>query len=285
MEFFRPTSVAEALSLLDRHEDARCLAGGATLVAMMNAGLVEPSQLVSLAGLPELAGITKLPDGSVRIGAMTRHAETASSPLLRFGQRVLSATAAKIANVPVRNMGTIGGSLAFADPAADYLPALAALDAMVEVASLQGSRTMPASDLIVDWYTTKLGPKEMITGVVIPPVPNESVGVFEKLERTAGDYAIASVALVITFEADVCSAARISIGACAPGPVRRREAELLVEGSRFDRPAILEAGRMLAQACDPVDDVRASAEYRRRVIPRLLVKTMERARAAAGGAS
>lgn len=285
MDFFRPTSVAEALSLLDQHEDAQCLAGGATLVAMMNAGLVEPPQLISLAALREIAGICRFADGSVRIGAMTRHAETASSEHLLSGQRVLSAAAAKIANVPVRNMGTIGGSLAFADPAADYLPALACLDATVEVAAPQGSRTLPISDLIVDWYTTSLQAKEMITGIVLPPAPDGWIGRFEKLERTAGDYAIVSVAVVLAFERDVCSAARIAIGACAPGPVRLREAEQLIEGSRLDCAAIVEAGRLLAEACDPVDDVRASAEYRRRVIPRLLARTLEQAYAAAGGAS
>jgi carbon-monoxide dehydrogenase medium subunit len=285
MELFRPTSVAEAVSLLDRHEDARCLAGGATLVAMMNAGLVEPSQLISLAELGELAGITASADGTVRVGAMTRHAETAASTAFDSGQRVLSAAAAKIANVPVRNMGTIGGSLAFADPAADYLPALACLDAVIEVVSQHGARTLPVAELIVDWYTTTLEAKEIIAAVVVPPAPDGAVAVFEKLERTAGDYAIVSVALVASAEGGVCRSARIAIGACAPGPVRRREAELLIEGTRFDADAILKAGRILADACDPVDDVRASAAYRRRVIPRLLAKTMEQARAALGAGS
>lgn len=132
MEFFRPKSIDAALSLLSEQEGARCLAGGATLVAMMNAGLIEPSRLVSLADLSELSGISILEDGSVRIGALTRHAETAQSRSFKDGQKVLATAAGKIANVPVRNMGTIGGSLAFADPAADYLPALAILDAVIE---------------------------------------------------------------------------------------------------------------------------------------------------------
>lgn len=280
MDFFRPTTVAETLSLLAQHEGARCLAGGATLVAMLNAGLVEPSCLISLADLRDLIGIKARPDGSVRIGAMTRHVETANSPHFRAGQRALSLAAAKIANVPVRNMGTIGGSLAFADPAADYLPALAALDASVEVTSLNGARTINVSDLILDWYTTSLEPTELISGVIVPPAPAHTIGFFEKLERTAGDYAIASTALVLAVERGICTVARIAVGACAAGPIRLREAEALLEGSRLEDDVIRAAGRMLAEASDPVDDVRASADYRRLVIPRLLAKTIASARTA-----
>ena len=285
MDFYRPTNIDEALTFLTQHEGTRCLAGGATLVAMMNAGLVEPSGLISLANLPELSGITTLPDGSIRIGAMTRHVETACSMALRGGQRVLSAAAQKIANVPVRNMGTIGGSLAFADPAADYLPALSSLDALIEVTSPQGRRTIQIGAVIVDWYTTIFNSDDIITAVILPPAPDGSVGVFEKLERTAGDFAIASVALVLAMQDDVCSAASIAVGACGPGPVRLTEADALIAGSRLDEASIRAAGSMLAAACDPVDDVRASADYRRLVIPRLLAKTVARARVMLGGSS
>jgi aerobic carbon-monoxide dehydrogenase medium subunit len=285
MDFYRPTSLAEALSLLAQQEGARCLAGGATLVAMMNAGLVEPSGLISLADLRDLFGITSLPDGSVRVGATTRHVDTAQSTIFRAGQRVLPAAAEKIANPPVRNMGTIGGSLAFADPAADYLPALASLDAVVEVASRDGIRTLPIGDLVIDWYTTVLGVEDIITGVIVPPAPGGSIGVFEKLERTAGDFAIASVALVLAIEGGVCSAARIAIGGCAAKPVRLSEVEALIEGTRLDDAVLVKAGRMLVEACDPVDDVRASADYRRLVVPRLLEKTIAHTRVALGAGS
>jgi len=282
MDFYRPASLAEAVSLLAQHEDARCLAGGATLVAMLNANLVAPSALISLADLRELSGISALPDGSIKIGAMTRHAETACSTLLRGGQRVLSAAAQKIANAPVRNMGTIGGSLAFADPAADYLPALTVLDASIELASPAVNRVITIAEHVTDWYTTALQPDEIITGVIVPPAPDQAVGVFEKLERTAGDFAIASVALILATGKSKCKAARIAVGACAPGPVRRREAEAFIEGSNFEEAAIQECGRVLAQACDPVDDVRATAEYRRLVVPRLVAKTIARGRAMLG---
>jgi aerobic carbon-monoxide dehydrogenase medium subunit len=285
MDFFRPTSISEALSLLSKHEGARCLAGGATLVAMMNAGLIEPAQLISLADLSELSGISTLNDGSVRVGAMTRHAETSQSRAFRNGQKVLVAAAGKIANVPVRNMGTIGGSLAFADPAADYLPALAALDAVIETASKRGQRALPIAEFIVDWYTTALEPDEMITGVLVPPASKSSVGVFEKLERTGGDYAIASVACILSVSTGVCTEARVAIGACSPGPIRRHAAERLLEGTSLPDDKVGAAGKILADACDPVDDVRGSAEYRRLVVPRLVAKALTAACSEAGGRS
>jgi carbon-monoxide dehydrogenase medium subunit len=277
MDFFRPTSIPEALSLLAEHDGARFLAGGATLVAMMNAGLIEPARLVSLADLSELSGISSSEDGSIRIGAMTRHAATAQSRAFADGQKVLAAAASTIANVAVRNMGTIGGSLAFADPAADYLPALAVLDAVIETASKRGKRTLRIADFIVDWYTTALDQDEIITGVLVPPAPKSSIGIFEKLERTGGDYAIVSVACILTLDKGVCSNARIAIGACGPGPVRQHAAERTLEGTSLADDKVLGAGKVLADACDPVDDVRGSADYRRLVVPRLVAKAVSAA--------
>jgi aerobic carbon-monoxide dehydrogenase medium subunit len=283
MDFFRPASLPEALSLLSEEEGARCLAGGATLVAMMNAGLIEPAGLISLADLSELSGISPLPDGSIRIGAMTRHAETARSRAFKDGQKVLAAAASKIANVPVRNMGTIGGSLAFADPAADYLPALAVLDAVIEIASARGRRVLRMADFIVDWYTTALESDELITGVLIPPAPQSSTGIFEKLERTGGDYAIASVACILSVNDGSLVEARVAIGACGPAPVRQQSAERLFAGASVGDASVSVAGKMLADACDPVDDVRGSAEYRRLVVPRLVAKALAAADSGPGG--
>ena len=280
MQFFQPERLADAIGLLVEHEDARCLAGGATLVAMMNAGLVAPAALVSLSRIAELAGIAATADGGLRIGAMTRHNETARSPLFRAGQQVVPAAAARIANQVVRNMGTMGGSISFADPAADYLPALAAADAGVEIAGPAGRRLLPIADFVTDWYATALLPGELVAAILVPPAPPSSVGLYEKLDRTAGDFAIASVALVLALDGEVCRAVRIAIGGCGPAPVRLAEAEAALLGAPLTPERIAAAGRTLAAACDPVDDVRASADYRRAVVPRLLAKTIGRARRA-----
>ncbi len=273
-EFLRPRSIDEAVAMLAAHEDARPLAGGATLVAMLNAGLVEPSAIISLSGIEELRGIQTGEGGWLRVGAMTRHAETAASALFKQGQRVVPHAAGQIANMPVRNMGTMGGSISFADPAIDYPPALTAAGAEIEIAGPNGTRRLTCGEFFLDWYTTALEPDELVTAIHIPPGPSGALGHYEKLARVSGDYAIVSVALVLSLEGDSCSAAQIAIGACGPVPIRLAEAENSLVGTTLDAATLAKAGAMLAEASDPVDDVRGSAQYRRRVIPRLLAKAV-----------
>jgi carbon-monoxide dehydrogenase medium subunit len=276
--FHKPASVADALSLLAGDDGALCLAGGATLVAMMNARLAEPTALVSLSAIEELTAVERRADGSVSIGAMRRHRQTAEATDLRDGQRVLSEAAGQIANPTVRNMGTIGGSVAFADPAADYPPALVAADASIEIAGPAGRRLVPAADFFLDWYTTALEPGEMVTAVIVPPAPAGSIGRYDKLARISGDFAIASIALQLATEGGACSHLRVAVGGCGPHPVRLPEAEQDLLGGGLDAPSLAAFGRALVEALDPPDDVRASADYRRRVVPRLLARALARAR-------
>ncbi|MBL8662293.1 MAG: xanthine dehydrogenase family protein subunit M [Candidatus Odyssella sp.] len=276
--FHRPKSVEDAARLLAETDGARCLSGGATLVAMMNASLAEPKAIVSLAGIPELAGIAELANGGFRIGAMTRHAATAGDARLAGTLAVLRDAARQIANPVVRNMGTIGGSIGFADPAADYPPALVAANAEVEIANAAGRRRVAARDFFVDWYTTACGPGEFVTGVYLPP-PRPGAGLYKKLARVSGDFAIASVALSAAKDANGVSI-RIAVGGCGPRPIRADAADALLSAKFGDAAAAAAAGEALAAAADPVDDVRASAEYRRLVIPRLVAETVAHARAA-----
>jgi carbon-monoxide dehydrogenase medium subunit len=276
--YHRPATIEEAARLLAETEGARCLSGGATLVAMMNANLAEPKAIVSLAGIAELSGIAALADGGLRIGAMTRHRVTAEEARLSGTLAVLRDAARQIANPVVRNMGTIGGSIAFADPAADYPPALVAAKAEVEIANATGRRRVAAQDFFVDWYTTACGPGELVTGVYLPPA-RPGVGLYKKLARVSGDFAIASVALSAAKDAKGV-AARVAVGGCGPRPIRSGEADSMLSAKFGDDAAARAAGEMLAAAADPVDDVRASADYRRLVIPRLLAAAMADARAA-----
>jgi carbon-monoxide dehydrogenase medium subunit len=241
---------------------------------MMNAGLIEPTALVSLRQIPGLVGIAREADGSVRIGAMTRHVDTATSELFKDGQRVVPHAAARIANRVVRNMGTMGGSISFADPAADYLAALTAAGATIDIASPAGKRSLPMAGFVTDWYTTTLASDEIVTSIVVPAMPAGSIGHYEKLARVSGDFAIVSIAIIVKFEDNICSFLRVAVGGCGPAPLRLREAEVLLEGSRMSPSLIDEAGRMLVAISDPVDDVRASGEYRRTVLPRLLAKAL-----------
>jgi aerobic carbon-monoxide dehydrogenase medium subunit len=258
----RPESLGEVVSLLVGDRDAKLLAGGASLVAMLNAHLVEPSALVSLARVRELRGIDIPADGASRIGAMTRHCEIAKSFALTGPRTLLRQAASSIANPTVRAMGTIGGSVALNDPGADYSPALVALSATMEIVGPSGARFIAATDYFLDWYTTALAPGEVVTAVHLPLAAAGS-GVYHKLARVAGDFAVVSVAIAAQADGRI----RAVIGACGPRPLSLAEAD-----AELERGNVTLAGALLADAADPVDDSRASAAYRRRVIPRMLAR-------------
>jgi carbon-monoxide dehydrogenase medium subunit len=187
----------------------------------------------------------------------------------------LREAARQIANPVVRNMGTIGGSISFADPAADYPPALVAAGAEIEIASHSGRRRVAAGEFFVDWYQTALEPGEIVTNVFLPDMPERSFGAYLKLARVSGDFAIASVAAFIALDRGMnVTALRIAVGGCGPRPVRAPEAELALIGISLGKIDSRELGQALAKACDPVDDVRASADYRRIVVPRMVAQAI-----------
>ena len=268
---FRPATIGEAVALLARDPEARPLAGGATLVAMMNARVAEPKALVSLAGIAEIRGISLLADGRVRIGAFTRHRETAACDVLTGSAAVLPHAASQIANATVRNMGTIGGSISFADPGLDYPPALVAAGATIEIASTAGARSIGAREFFVDWYTTALEPGELVTAVIVPR-PQPGAGHYAKHARVAGDYATASVACSL----EAAGACRVAVGACGPTPLANDEVDALLSSDRSDA-ALARAATWLAEQADPLDDVRGSAQYRRRLIAPLLARAVRAA--------
>ncbi|MDF1747928.1 MAG: xanthine dehydrogenase family protein subunit M [Alphaproteobacteria bacterium] len=271
-DFQKPKTVEEAVTLLkEAGDDARPISGGATLVALMNARLVQPSRLVSLSAIDELTQCTYQSDGSVRIGAMRRHRQTAFESNLKAAHQVVSGAASQIANPPVRNMGTIGGSISFADPAADYPPSLVAANAEIEIAGPEGRRRIPAEEFFLGWYETALEPGEIVTAVILPPVSESSVGQYEKLCRIAGDFALASVAVTIDFNAsNTVTSLRLAVGGCGGGPIRVEAAEQALIGTKLELDAVVDAAELVVAELDPIDDVRGSAEYRLKVVPRLL---------------
>ena len=187
--------------------------------------------------------------------------------------------AAQIGNATVRNMGTIGGAVAHADPGLDYPPALVAADARIEIASAGGRRQMPAREFFVDWYTTALEPGEMVSAVHLPAA-RPGVGLYHKFARVSGDYATASVALTMVRDGSAILT-RAAIGGCGPTPLMIAEANRLLSGDPT-ADDLRRAGDLLQAAADPVDDVRGSAEYRRLLIPRMLARIFNEARARAG---
>jgi carbon-monoxide dehydrogenase medium subunit len=273
---YRPRTVDEAVALLARDDDAKPLAGGTTLVAKMNARVVEPNALVSLAGIGELQGMSVLPDGRARIGAFTRHRDIAACQLTLGCAKVVAHAAAQIANAVVRNMGTIGGAIVSASPGMDYPPALVAAGAAIEIASMLGRSSVPAREFFVGWHATALRPDEIVTAVLLPMTVGE--GCYVKYARTAGDYATASVAACLGAQ----GACRVAVGACGPVPLADDGVDLLLSSDRSDA-ALAEAGRQLAALADPLSDVRGSADYRRQLIPGLLVRAVRAVEAAGRG--
>ena len=276
MKYIEPASLSEALEILSADDEARCLAGGATLVAMLNADLVEPSTLIGLRRIDELAGIAASGD-HIRIGAMTTHTQIAADDRLRGNAAVVRDAAGQIAHPAVRNMGTIGGAVCHADPNADFPGALVAADAVLEAAGPSGARQIPAGEFFLDYLETSLEEDEILSAVLVPVEPAGARGRHLKFSRTHGDYATISVSLVLAVDGGACSYARVAVGSAGPAPIHLDEVDSLLTGSALSQEVIQQAGRKLMEAADPVDDVRGSAEYRRMIIPGLLQRAVDEA--------
>ena len=267
MNYFAPRSLDDAYLALQA-ADAVCLAGGQSLVAAMNLGVSSPATLVSLRDLGELRGIEALADGGLRIGAMTTHAELAALIPASAGPRLLAQTAAVVAYPAVRARGTIGGSVALADPAADYPVALVAAGATIEVGGPAGRRIVAAREFFRGLFETALGKGEIVVAIHLPPGAQGAGIAYEKLSLVVGDFAIVSVAAV-----GGAASLDLAVGGLGPTP-------MLATGVAATDEALLAAGRALAEAADPPSDHRASGAYRRRVLPELLRRA---GRAAAQG--
>ena len=274
MDFHQPTSLDQALALLAADPEALPLAGGATLVAMLNAELIEPSALISLSAIDELQTIEAAADGGLRIGAMLSHAALAAEGRLAGGHAVVRQAVAQIAHPSVRNIGTLGGAVAHGDPSSDLPAALVAADAQIEVAGPSARRSIAAEDFFEDYLTTALQEGEMVTAIILPAQPAGAFGHYEKFARVHGDYATLSVAVVLAMQEGKCSYVRVALGAAGPTPVRVPDAEACLLGSALDEDTVQAAAALLIDASDPVDDVRGSAEYRLMLVPRLLARAL-----------
>lgn len=275
-----PATIEDAVRLLTNIPDAVCLAGGQTLVAGMNTGLIRPAALISLRRIPSLHGIEQIEDGAIAIGAMATHQAISRYSGLTGGHGVLRDAAGRIAHPAIRARGTIGGSICHADPMADYPAVLVALDAEMEIASNQGMRRVAAEGFFIDFLTTVLEPGEMVTRIHLPTAATGSVGAYEKFARAEGDFATVSVALTLAMDDMRCSSIGLALGSCGPTPIRSREAEAVLIGSDFAPDILANACQILGSATEPMDDVRGSASYRRTLIPRLVDRAIAQARAA-----
>lgn len=283
MKLHHPRTVDETVSLLGEDEDARCLAGGATLIAMMNADLLAPGALVSLRDIDGLKGVSSDADGTVSVGAMTNHVTIAECTGFDGGQSIVARAASVIGHPAIRNMGTIGGSIAHADSAADYPAALVAADAVISVAGASGAREIPAADFFVDYLETALEEGELITAIHIPSTPAGTVSAYEKFARVEGDFATVSVAVIMNEKDGEVEDIRLAVGACAPVPIRSSDAEAILISDGINDGTVAAACEHIAALADPIDDFRGSGEYRLKLIPVLVSRAIDAARN--GGAS
>ncbi|TMJ97127.1 MAG: xanthine dehydrogenase family protein subunit M [Actinobacteria bacterium] len=273
--YHRPSSVDEAVSLLSA--DVRPLAGGHSLLPMMKLRLATPSALVDLAGVAGLDAVEEDGD-SLRIGALATHAAVAGSELVRSRCPVLAEAAGDIGDRQVRNRGTIGGSVAHCDPAADYPTVLTALDAGIVVVGREGEREIPAGEFFRGIFETACGPGELVVAVKVPAMTAGRVGAYEKHRHPASRYAVVGVAAVAALEGGTCTRANVVIGGVAGKPVVATAVGQVLTGASPSAETIAAAAEKVSEALpDALSDTYASGEYRRHLAAVLARRALERA--------
>jgi aerobic carbon-monoxide dehydrogenase medium subunit len=265
-DYAAPSSLDETLALLSEHGDgAKIIAGGQSLIPVLKIRFAQPGILVDLNRVPGLDGIRDTEEG-LRIGALVRHNDLAASDVVRERYPAIAAAAPLVADPLVRNLGTLAGSLAHADPAGDWGSVMLALGASVVVRGPSGERVQPIDDFLVSTFTTTLEPTEVLTEVRVPRPSGPAGGTYLKLERKIGDFATVGVA--VQLELDDGRIRRAGIGMTAVGSinVRAREAEDALAGREPTPEAFAEAARLAADAARPSSDHRGSADYKRQVV-------------------
>lgn len=283
-EYHAPRDVEEAIALVAAHgADARPLAGGQSLVPMMNFRLARPAVLVDLNGVAGLAGVAADGDGW-RIGAMTRQRDIETDARLRDAVPLLPEATRHIAHLPIRARGTIGGSLAHADPAAEYPAVAVALDCTIAVRGPGGARAVPASEFFSGALSTALADDEILDHVFVPPLPAATGTAFAEIARRRGDFALAGVAAKVTLDGDGVRDVRLSACGVAPAPVRLEAAEAALRAGGAGPAAVDEAAAAASRECAPGSDIHATGAHRRRLLGAMVREALGTALARAGGA-
>lgn len=263
-DYYRPTTVAEAVELLRSHSDAKVLAGGHSLLPAMKLRVSSPSALVDIGRIKDLVGI-QTAGNTLKIGALTTHAMVAASDVVKSKCPILAETASMIGDVQVRNRGTIGGSLAHSDPAADYPTVIVALGATITATGASGSRDIPADQFFKDLFTTALRPAELITSVSVPAYGGMKGmgGAYVVHEHPASSYAVVGVAAMVGLENGKCARVSLVVGGATANPVHAAAAEQALMGKEPGAANVEAAAAQVAKAItNPLSDVYASGEYR-----------------------
>ncbi len=275
-DYHAPRSVDEAVALLARYGgDAKPLAGGQSLVPLLNFRLARPAALIDLNRIPALAGIREI-DGHVAFGAMTRQRAIEFSPVVARTLPLLAEATRWVGHLPIRSRGTIGGSIAHADPSAEYPAVLTALQGTVIARGQKGERELTATDLFETYLTTTLAPDELLTEVRLPAMPAGAGWAFEEFARRHGDFAIVGVAAALWREGGRWSA-RLATAGAGPVPVRLRAAEEIIARDGIGDAAVAAAAARAVELVQPDGDLHASADYRRNLTRVLTERALRKA--------
>jgi aerobic carbon-monoxide dehydrogenase medium subunit len=265
-DYYAPTTISEAMQVLHDNEDAKVLAGGQSLLALMKLRLAAPTLLVDISKLQDLSYIREDKE-YVGVGALTIHDLVEHSPVIKKHFQLLVDAASKIGDQQIRNVGTIGGSSCHADPAADLPTALTAANASFVIRSGKGERVVPATQFFVDLFETAVGHDEVLSEIRLHYMPPKSATAYIKHSRREGDFAIVGTGVALTVgDGNVCKDIRIALGAVGPRPLRATKAEDYLKGKTLDDKTIAEAAERANEGADPPSDMHGSREYRMEMI-------------------
>jgi CO/xanthine dehydrogenase FAD-binding subunit len=276
-DYHAPASVEEALALLGRYSgEAKLLAGGQSLMPLMNFRLSRPAALIDLNAIPSLAYIRE-DGGQLRFGAMTRQRTIEFSPLVRRRLPLLAEATSLVGHLPIRTRGTIGGSIAHADPSAEYPAVLTTLEGSVVARGPRGERALQGPELFQSYLSTGLAADEILVEVRFPAMPPGAGFAFEEFSRRHGDFAIVGIAAMVVGHGERCTAARLATAGAGPVPARLRAAEEILERDGLSEAAIEAAAGRAAELVEPDSDIHASAAYRRNLTRVLTARAVRRA--------
>lgn len=282
-EYFTPNTIKEALHLLDQYgSDANVIAGGTDLLVQMKNEVISPSHLINIMKISEMSFI-KAEEGWLRIGAATKWHEVVEFCAKDRKYTALYEASCSLGKVQVRNMGTIGGNLCTASPAADSAPALLVFNSRVKLTSAQGERIISLEDFFKGVNLTAMAPNEIMTEIQIPSINNGMGSAFMKITRVGADISKISCAVALERQGDICASCKIAMGAVAPVPMKIDQATRIVIGKKVDASLVEEMEKKVSEEINPITDIRSTAEYRRKTAAILLKDVFWKAWHRAGG--
>ena len=266
-DYHEPTTLKKVFSLMEKYGDgARVIAGGTSLIIMMRQRLLTPKVVISLARIPKFEKITYNAKDGLRIGAGARHRDIELSAAVQKHYPLLQETFRKVAQPRIRNMGTVGGNLAGGDPLTDPGASLIALDAEVTLSSSKSQRRLPLDEFFIDYYQTALEPGELLTEIHVPPPQRPGWCHIKFTPRSIEDFATVGVAITLHAKNGTCEDVRLGLNSVASTIVRAKKAEAVLRGKSIDDATLQKMGEVAATECDPMDDNRGSAEYKREMV-------------------